>query len=265
MRIWLLCVFLITLLACGEQIDKSNRESPNIILILIDTLRPDHLSFYGYRGTSTPFMHELALPGAIFDRAFSTSSKTAPATASVMTGLYPTQHGVTENLHLNRKYIPVLEQRGGVNVPVNRLPEDIALLSEILLESGYSTYGAATNPHIGPAIGFDRGFEHFEYAWRGVSAQELFERIASWKNDIRQSEKPVFLYLHLNDVHAPYERRLPWYVAQRGGLDDHIAAYDSQIPYLDQNLEGFLEGMNLRNDVVVCTPSAQVGINSLIV
>ena len=72
-------------------------------MILIDTLRPDHLDLYGYGRETAPYLRELGQQSAVFDHAFSTSSWTAPATASLFTGLYPTRHGVVEGLRANRR------------------------------------------------------------------------------------------------------------------------------------------------------------------
>src|SRR5262249_22986641 len=71
---------------------------PNVVLIVLDTTRPDHLGWSGYARPTTPFLKELGARAAVFDHAFSSSSWTAPSTASVMTGLYPTGHGVTDGM-----------------------------------------------------------------------------------------------------------------------------------------------------------------------
>ena len=76
---------------------------PNVVLILIDTLRPDHLDLYGYSVATAPYLAGLGERGAVFDRAISSSSWTAPATASVFTGLYPTEHGIVEGFRAHRR------------------------------------------------------------------------------------------------------------------------------------------------------------------
>jgi arylsulfatase A-like enzyme len=218
--------------ACGG---RPARSSPDVVLILIDTLRPDHLAFYGYDRPTAPYLASLARGGTVFEHANSTSSWTAPATASVFTGLYPTHHGVTEGFFAHRDRVRALAAAGTATIPLNRLPDGVATVAQVFERAGYRTYGAATNVNVGPDIGFDRGFDRFEYA-RRVSARRLFERIAPWGAEMASSTRPTFLYLHLNDVHFPYERREPWYVPQDDPLADDIAAYDSQIAYVDHQL-----------------------------
>ena len=67
---------------------------PDVVLIVIDTLRKDHLPAYGYARDTAPFLSRLAARGVVFDNAYSTAPWTAPATASLFTGRYPFQHGV---------------------------------------------------------------------------------------------------------------------------------------------------------------------------
>jgi len=85
-----LSAFLLALLTAS----CSRPPRPNVVVIVIDTLRTDHLSFHGYARDTTPFLSTLALRSADFTRAYAGSSWTAPATASIFTGLYPFQHGV---------------------------------------------------------------------------------------------------------------------------------------------------------------------------
>src|SRR4030043_1537017 len=78
---------------------------PNVVLVVIDTLRADRLPFYGYPKDTAPFLSKLAARGVVFDKAFAASSWTAPATASIFTGLYPFQHGVVMGLFAQKKLI----------------------------------------------------------------------------------------------------------------------------------------------------------------
>jgi arylsulfatase A-like enzyme len=75
--------------ACG-----GGERRPNVVLVLIDTLRPDHLELYGYEHPTAPWIASVGARGAVFPRAYSSSAWTPPATASVFTGLYPTGHGL---------------------------------------------------------------------------------------------------------------------------------------------------------------------------
>ena len=83
-----------SLICCSHQ--KEN--PPNIVVVVIDTLRADHLPVYGYSKNTAPFISHLASQAVVFEKAYSASSWTAPATASIFTSLYPFQHGVVTGL-----------------------------------------------------------------------------------------------------------------------------------------------------------------------
>ena len=87
-------------------------EPPNVVVILIDTLRPEYLGAYGHEPETAPFLAELAERSTVFTRAFSTSSWTAPSTASLFTSAYPAQHGVLMGLLAHQEHVEALK-RGG--------------------------------------------------------------------------------------------------------------------------------------------------------
>jgi arylsulfatase A-like enzyme len=205
---------------------------PDVVLIVIDTFRPDHLGINGYSRPTAPFLEDLMARSTVFRRAWSTSSWTAPATSSVFTSLYPTRHGVTVGFLAQKR----IAKESGQKVLLHRLPASIATLPELLHAAGYATYGLATNVNIGSEIGFDRGFDRFRRN-NGRVATKVARQLASWKRTVLGS-RPYFLYLHFDDVHAPYEERSPWYRDEGGESANKISAYDSDISYLDQVLEG---------------------------
>jgi arylsulfatase A-like enzyme len=219
------------------------RPPGDVVVVLIDTLRPDHLGFYGYDKDTAPWLDELARRGTVFERAHSTSSWTAPSTASVFTGLYPTRHGVTEGFFAHRGRMRELSEGGRPVLPLNQLPTSVATLAERFQRAGYRTFGAAANVNIGHHIGFDRGFDRFHYAHK-ASAGALLKEVATWSDALQSSPAPTFLYLHLNDVHSPYEKREPLYTPQDDPLQDDISAYDSQIHYVDRKLAKLAEALD---------------------
>jgi arylsulfatase A-like enzyme len=188
-------LFAACLVACGG----SEARKPDVVVILIDTLRPDHLPMYGYEHATTPYLAELAQRGVVLEHAYSASTWTAPATASLFTGLYPNQHGITEGFFAQATRAsrdpkdssedkpkspptprePKLSPTGeplvrGANadgdrwqgqlsstVSISRLPDAVATLPELFARAGYSTFGASTNVNITSRMGFDRGFTHF--------------------------------------------------------------------------------------------------------
>ncbi len=102
----------------AENRKRKHETTPNVILISIDTLRADHLSCYGYKRPITPNLDRLASEGILFKNAYSTAVWTPPAHASMLTGLYPSQHGVVHQ---------------------NKLRSDIQTVAEHLQRNGYHT------------------------------------------------------------------------------------------------------------------------------
>ena len=125
--------------------------SPNVLVIVVDTLRADHLSCYGYTRPTSPNIDEVARQGALFENAISASSWTFPSHVSLLTGRYQFQHGLG-----NVPRLPVLETQGGslLGWPT---------LGEVLEQRGYRTGAFSANRFFFTAnLGFARGFTHFE-------------------------------------------------------------------------------------------------------
>ena len=241
------------LLACGGSDPSSDAVSaesvgggaaasrPDVVLITLDTFRPDHLAAYGYGRATGPFLDRLIGESTVFHNAFSTSSWTAPSTSSLFTGLYPIRHGVTEGFLAHQQRSEALEDLVGTSLRLNRLPDALATLPELLQRAGYQTLGVASNINIGKEIGFDRGFDRFSKL-QDKDAEVLAQQIRAWRAEASPNV-PTFTYLHFNDVHEPYEPRPRWYQAPtvEPGADAEVAslvaAYDSEISYLDSVLE----------------------------
>ncbi len=229
------------LAACGgdQAADRQGQKAvehagrPDVVLILIDTFRPDHLGFFGYHQDTAPFLDRLLSRSTVFDRAFSTSSWTAPSTSSLFTGLYPSHHGVTEGFLARKQRAEASPEPE--TVQLNRLPAQVPTLAELLAAHGYATMGVASNINIGTEIGFDRGFDRFRKL-ADRPASQLGRQILDWNGEF-PDEQPRFFYLHFNDVHEPYVPRDPWYREQENELASLVAAYDSEISYLDREIE----------------------------
>jgi len=207
---------------------------PNIVLIVVESLRADHIPFYGYGRDTTPFLSGLAPEGVIFRRAVSTSSWAAPATASLVTSLYPIQHGVHMGV-LASQTLTQLDPR----VTLNRLPDGVRTLAEELKAAGYSTWGVSDCADVGPEIGFDRGFDRFEHL-ADAGAAAVNAAVQRWAGDLTAA-KPSFLYVHYADPRRPYVTRAPWYVPKAREREDAISAYDSEISYVDQHIGELFE------------------------
>jgi len=113
----------------------------SLILVSIDTLRAEMLGAYGYERPTSPTLDALANRGVLFETAVSTSPWTLPAHASLLTGLYPSHHGV--------KSFDVT------------LPDEVATLAEILAERGFVTAAFVNSHHLTQRYGLSRGFQEF--------------------------------------------------------------------------------------------------------
>jgi len=119
---------------------------PNIILIVLDTVRADRCCPYGYTRPTTPFLESLAESGTLFADAISNSPWTLPSHATMFTGLLPSQHGCDEN-----------SRRLGATPPI---------LADILRHCGYFTVAVSCNTWVSPSFGFGRGFDVFFKPWQ---------------------------------------------------------------------------------------------------
>lgn len=183
----------------GAAKASANTPRPNIVFILVDTLRADRLGSYGRAGELSPMMDDLAREGVLFERTIASSSWTLPSVASYFCGLYPTVHKVTSYQEALRS------ARGGAG-RVRYFADEFVTLAEVLLANGYATAGFSANPFITPKYGFAQGFEYFDASFaanetRGdVVNQAAFNWLAQ-----RDRDRPFFMYLHYMDVHDPYK------------------------------------------------------------
>ncbi len=207
---------------------------PNVVFVLIDTLRPDYLGFYGFATETASFLGKLATDSVVFDRAFATSSWTAPSTASLFTSVYPHQLGVVEGFYCHKARMEAFRKTGNAEIPLNRIPGDVPTLPEIFKSLGYTTYALAANINIGYEIGFDRGFDKFERQ-NDAPAPVFYDWVEKLHGELEKS-KPFLLYLHLNDVHSPYHARPPYYQQHQDPKADSRAKYISEIGYADEHI-----------------------------
>lgn len=218
---------------------------PNIALVVLDTVRRDHLPVYGYPRDTAPFLTSLARRSVVFDRAYSTSSWTSPAVASLFTSLFPQRHGVV----LGTKQIRESGYR------LSRLPEDVDTLPAAVKAVGYSTHAVSDNANVSELLGFERGFDAFESA-SDASGTAVNRRIKAWQDSI-QSRQPYFLFVQYMDAHAPYQPKGPWFEQFLADgrpaaiRRDHVAAYDSEIRWLDDHLHGLFDRLGWERNTVV--------------
>lgn len=240
-------------LACGGTSPLS------VVLVTLDTTRVDHLSCYGYERTTSPSLDRLAEESVRFTRAWSTSSWTLPAHASLFTGLFPSAHGAHHD-------DGGTEALGGFRV--GRLGEEFTTLAEILAERGYRTGAFIGGPWLKSSFGLMQGFEHVHDEVSGLSglpAKSLTDLALAWLADIDQRE-PYFLFVNFFDPHLPYDppgsegfgrwRETVtddwWVEAIRSGSIEAdsreilVDRYDSEIREMDRHLGRLLDAVRAR-------------------
>lgn len=157
---------------------------PNVVFILLDSVRLDHVGWGGSALPTTPRLDALAREGASFTQAITQASWTKPSVATLMTGRTPAQHGATGRF--------------------TALPRERRTLAEAFAAAGYRTYGFSSNPNVSTPFHMDQGFQVFgeNTSWDAATLIEEARRAA---HPADADARPYFLYLHLNDAHYPYE------------------------------------------------------------
>lgn len=165
---------------------------PNILLISIDTLRPDRLSLYGYHRRTSPYLDAWAeSKAAVFQSAVAQAPWTLPSHVSMFTGLNPNRHESNQTGAAGR---------------------GLTMLPEILRDAGYATLGITGGAFLHPQYGFTQGFDRYYYHRREKSDTELkdgTDRALLWLD--QHKDRPFFLFFHTYEVHDPYRPRQPHY------------------------------------------------------
>lgn len=226
----------------------------NLILITVDTLRPDHLGYNGYSRATSPHIDRLAAQSFILENVTTTRTNTTPSLSSFMTGLEPRHHGVRDI--------------------GERLADSYPTLATILASHGFTTGAFVSNPVLAPEVsGLHRGFITYDSGSSVVTgikrdAETMNKAVVSWLKS--NTAGRIFLWIHYMDPHGPYsppgdERarafthqgrepipisKVPPYQHLEflpadgdGHVDrlDYVDMYDSEIQYLDRHLGETLE------------------------
>ncbi len=177
--------------------DGGAADRPSVVLIVVDTLRADHLGLYGHGRETSPELDRWGEEAAVFENAFAPSCWTLPSFGSMLTGHIPSRHAAGT----------VLQQRPGRLPKVALLGEDVATLAEILQQAGYRTGAVVNNPYLHPGFGLNRGFEDYDYAATDNvqlrRADDVRERCLEWIDGA--AGEPYFLMVHLMDPHMNYD------------------------------------------------------------
>ncbi|MFC2091224.1 sulfatase [Elusimicrobiota bacterium] len=240
-------------------------DTPNIIMILSDTLRKDHLGCYGHKRNTTPNIDLFAENAILIKNAFAQSPSTKPSVASLFTSKYPSQHHVTYNEDsLNLSYMT---------------------LAEILKQNKYMTAGFIENSVIDKRFGFSQGFSEWIMDDRrhkvatSEPMTEFDEKISSWLDKYRG--RPFFLYMHYIDPHNPHNAPKPFnnffskeytdripnfkgkspeiikrhFYKNKRDLEHLISFYDNEIRYIDSRFGELINKLKkldiLDNSIVI--------------
>ena len=207
------------LLGCREEPAPAAKR-PNVLWVVWDTTRADHLSAYGYTRETTPFLEEFSKGARVFEDCQSSSCWTVPSHASMFTGLLPAEHGAMHGSEF--------------------LDENLVTVAELLRDSGYQTFAWAANPHVSAAENFLQGFDVQKHPFdadaearaieifkrkvpESVSTRELAERaeargtnpwvikaagelgrenLATWL-DARDANRPFLAFFNYMEAHRP--------------------------------------------------------------
>lgn len=212
----------------------------NLLLVTIDTLRPDRLGAYGHAGAETPHLDRLAKEGVRFEHCYSPVPLTLPAHASLMTGRLPPRHGVRNN-------------------GVHELAADEETLAERFAARGYDTAAIVSAYVLLARFGLDQGFEHYDDALGGellrgfaseIPADEVYAKFQTWFRE-REAGAPFFTWVHFYDPHLPYEP--PGELAERFAA----APYDGEVAHVDRQVGKMLDDLReaglLENTSIIVT------------
>ena len=217
----------------GITLWRRGQDRPtNVLLISIDTLRADRLGSYGYKGAQTPVLDALAARGLRFAQATTVAPLTLPAHTSLLTGTFPTFHGVRDN---GQFYVG----------------DEQVTLAETLKARGYRTGGFVgafvLDRRWGIAQGFDTYADEFDLSKYELAggidaaqrpANEVIDKAVAWLAE--DSEQPFFAWVHLYDPHAPYAA--PESVAARFPRTMH-GAYDAEVAFTDMQVGRLLDAL----------------------
>lgn len=249
---------LIVVVGCAGNSPETSRcripaSGKNVILVIIDTLRADHLSCYGYPRNTSPAIDSLAETGTLWLNARSQAPWTLPSHASIWTGLSVKSHGTT---HI-----------GGIDGFDLQLDPHLPSLPAVLQNSGFQTSGFTNFMLLGEEFGFNHGFDWYDCDGSGKrTAASTVDAFLYWLDNQAEAQN-FFCVIHLFDVHSPYSPIAPYDTAfcsegvnsvtrwdlteegellNRGDCQHLIDMYDSEILYVDNELNRLFREIRYR-------------------
>lgn len=190
-----------------------NKHLPNIVFVSIDTLRQDHLGVYGYFRNTTPNIDQLAKEkqSIIFDNVISQSNWTLPSHMSMFTSQYASVHEIFRD---------------------RKLQKDAIMLPKILRNNGFLTSAFTTHVRVSHKYGFERGFDYFyfdehDFSKSKATVQDIIQR--SVKILEKHRNEQMFLFIHLFDVHDPYDPPPPFDNIFENKYEGNVSGYDARL------------------------------------
>jgi len=183
----------------GPELHSPRRRPsrPNILLVSLDTVRPDHLSLYGYDRATTPRLERWATEATVFEQVVTTAPWTLPAHLSMLTGLDAFHHGINHR---------------------TRVPAEMELLAELLAAAGYRTAAVTGGGYLDPGFGLHQGFASYRYYPERAGEAELEHSLRAALAWLRAGPRePWFLFFHTYEPHYPYHARQPFLDRFAGG------------------------------------------------
>jgi arylsulfatase A-like enzyme/uncharacterized membrane protein YbhN (UPF0104 family) len=287
------CAAAVVLVVAGQVLGEDHAHAngsshgsasgrPNVVLVMVDTVRADHLDLYGYEDETAPNLTSFARDAVTFRNAFAQSSWTRPSVATILTGRFPSSHRA-------------------VTKP-DALPDEVETVAEVLRSTGYRTGGVVTNYNLAPYFNFQQGFDTYHYlepdrmlladdASAKLTIYELFRLIAvrvprplrpeqfyqdaeaatdrtiEWLATTPSDEAPYFLFVSYMDPHDPYFRH-PYDGHAIGRaihgnprpdqVEEVTELYDGEIRYWDEHFGRLVQTLRRRPDwdrtiVIVCS------------
>ena len=201
---------------------------PNVVLLIVDDLRADRLGAYGGK-LRTPNFDALARESVVFERAYSQAGWTLPSVSSILTGLYPTTHGVRRSLPEDW---PMRKENGTLRLkPGNSLPPDRLTMARAFHERGYRTEAVVSCPFCPPEFGFGSGFDRYDAS--GGLFRDVNDDVARRLQSLRDG-KPFFLYVHVIDAHLSI-------VEDPFPHPEDAAKYDAQVSSTDAGFGALMD------------------------
>ncbi|MGA2362263.1 MAG: sulfatase-like hydrolase/transferase [Candidatus Aminicenantales bacterium] len=204
---------------------RAGVRTPNVILVTMDTTRADHLACYGYTNVRTPTLDALAGRGVLFEQAATATPLTLPSHCTIMTGMYPTHHGVRVN----------------GNTALN---DEETTLAEVLAAQGYRTGAFIAAFVLDGRWGLKQGFQHYDdqfdlkkYKHLDLGevqrpGNEVMDAALAWLEENKSA--PFFAWIHLYDPHVPYAPPEPY--ASEYGRRGPAGLYDGEIAFMDEQI-----------------------------